>query len=190
MTAGMTPLQVYHEMFTPALRAIGDRWESGDGGVDEEHQASVILWRLIGRMGHNFSTRGRQKGTVVLAAPPGERHALGLAMAADVLRSGGYGTLDLGADTPVGALESALMKTNDPTAVCLGVLDPAMIEALRPMVLTSRRLLPRTSPIVLGGSAIRDDAHARTLGADRKADLTTVIEAVSLGRETQPTVQV
>src|SRR5690606_8893892 len=33
MAAGMTPLQVYDELFAPALRAIGERWESGTGGI-------------------------------------------------------------------------------------------------------------------------------------------------------------
>ena len=190
LASGTTPLHVYSDMLVPALRSIGERWESGQIGVDSEHQASVMVARVIGRLGPRFSTRGRRNGAVVLAAPPGERHGLGLAMAGDALRGGGYTAVDLGTDTPVEALESAIARTEQLRAVCLGVTNPSSLEDAREMVKAARRHLNRSSPVILGGGAVADDSHARELGADGKADLLSVVDAVEAGRESQPAVMV
>lgn len=188
--SGMSPIEVYVEMFVPTLRLVGERWESGEAGVDEEHQVSVMMTRLIGRMGPSFSTRGRRKGTVVLAAPPGENHGLGLAMAADVIRGGGYSALDLGANTPVVALQAAISRIDDAVGVCLGALTPAALDTIQEMVLAARGGISRTSPVILGGAAVRDAAHARSLGADGVADLTSVVGMIEMGRESHPSVNV
>ncbi|MGH8912441.1 MAG: B12-binding domain-containing protein [Acidimicrobiia bacterium] len=190
LASGTTPLHVYSDMLVPALRSIGERWESGQIGVDREHQASVMVARIIGRLGPRFSTRGRRKGAVVLAAPPGERHGLGLAMAGDALRGGGYTAVDLGPDTPVEALESAISRTEQLRAVCLGIINPSSLEAARDMVRAARRHLDRASPVILGGGAVASDSQARELGADGKADLLSVVDAVEAGRESQSAVMV
>lgn len=190
LASGTTPLNVYSDMLVPALRSIGGRWESGQIGVDQEHQASVMAGRLIGRLGPRFSTRGRRKGAVVLAAPSGDHHGLGLAMAGDALRGGGYTAVDLGPDTPVEALEACLRRSELLRGVCIGVTNPSSLPAAQEMVRASRRLLDRDAAVVLGGGAVADDSHARSLGADRCADLLTVVEAVAAGRDSQTGVQV
>jgi len=111
-------------------------------------------------------------------------------MVADALRGGGYASLDLGGDTPVAALESALRRVDDVVAVCIGALHDAVLADVRQMVLAARRNIARSCPVVLGGAAVVDHAHARSLGADAKAELITVVDAVESGRETQPTVHV
>lgn len=190
LASGTTPLHVYTDMLVPVLRSIGERWESGQIGVDHEHQASVMVARMIGRLGPRFSTRGRRKGAVVLAAPSGERHGLGLAMAGDALRGGGYTVVDLGPDTPVEALESCLQRTSPLRGVCIGVTNPPSLADAQTMVTAARRHLDRYTPVILGGGAVVDDSHARGLGADRTADLLSVVDAVEAGRESQPGVQV
>ena len=74
--AGADVDEVYLDLVAPAMVSIGRRWESGELDVAVEHRASVIAGRLVGRLGHRFLRRGRNRGTVVLGAPAGERHAL------------------------------------------------------------------------------------------------------------------
>jgi len=83
-----------------AMREIGDRWERGEIDVAAEHRASGIVLRIVGRLGPRFVRRGRSRGTVVLGAPPGERHGLPVALLADLLRGSGWEIHDLGADVP------------------------------------------------------------------------------------------
>ncbi len=190
LTAGMTPLDVYCDVFVPALDSIGRRWLGEEVSVAQEHLASVIVGRMIGRLGPQFSRRGRRRGAVIVAAPPGEHHSLGLAMVADALRVGGYSAIDLGGDVPVESLAEVLERTEDLKAVCIGVLDPATLEGCRQMVTEARRHLHRDVPIILGGGAVDDQDHAHRLGADRWSDLRHVIEAVEAGRHLQPAIWV
>jgi len=46
--------------------------------------------------------------TVLLAAAAGERHALGLYMAAEVLEAGGFRVVNLGSDVPVEGLAQTI----------------------------------------------------------------------------------
>lgn len=190
LASGMSPEGVYVEMLVPALRSIGEQWESGEIGVEVEHQASVMAGRMIGRLGPRFSPRGRRKGSVVVAAPSGDRHGMGLAMASDILRGAGYTVMDLGPDTPPEAMEGALRQADRPTAACIGVAHSAAVEGARQMVKAARRHLPREAPVILGGGAIPDDAYARTLGAERRACLDDLVAAVEAGRDQDPGIHI
>ncbi|MGZ4704804.1 MAG: B12-binding domain-containing protein, partial [Acidimicrobiales bacterium] len=66
LTAGLDPDDVYLQVLAPALATIGERWAKGLVTVGQEHQASVVVLRLIGRLGPLFTRRGRTRGTVVL----------------------------------------------------------------------------------------------------------------------------
>ena len=108
LTGGIEPVEVYTEALGPALRSIGDRWAAGEIDPGQEHLATAIAHRLIGRLGPRFARRGRTRGSVVLAMPPNDRHGLGIAMAGDVLLGAGFEPIDLGADVPLGSLASAI----------------------------------------------------------------------------------
>lgn len=190
LTAGMTPLDLYCDVVARALESIGRRWEQGEVGVASEHLASVIVGRMIGRLGPQFTRRGRKRGTVVVVGPPGERHSLGLAMAADALRMGGYGAVDLGADLPMESLPDALGRAPGLKGVCIGVLNSQALDACRQMVATARRHVDREVPVVLGGGAVADHDHAHRLGGDRWSDLRGVVAAVEAGRHHPPAVWV
>src|SRR5262245_33964884 len=100
LAAGTELDEVYLDIVAPALRTIGQRWADGTLDVGIEHRASVIIGRLLGRLGPRFLRRGRSRGVVVLGAPAGERHALPLALLSDVVRGAGWDVSDLGADVP------------------------------------------------------------------------------------------
>lgn len=163
--SGMEPRDFYCDVLTPVLHTIGRLWESGEIGVEDEHLASNVAAGIIGRLGPRFASRGRTKGTVVVAMPAGERHDLGLAMLADILRSDGYRVLNLGADTPAPALLSALDDIDDLSAVALGIVDSERLDAAASLIASIRGAVGST-PVLVGGAAIADDQSARRLGAD------------------------
>jgi excisionase family DNA binding protein len=163
LSSGLTPERVYLELLGPALREIGTAWHDRTVTVAEEHRASAVAYRLIGRMGSRFNSRGRPKGRFVIGAPPGERHALGAAMVADMMRSAGFDAVDLGADTPVESFVEASRETV-PLAVGISVTAPS---SLRSAALVAAEIRSATAtPVLLGGPAVRDAVHAAELGAD------------------------
>lgn len=179
LASGMEPLDVYTEMMVPALVSIGRRWADGELSIADEHVASALAGRLIGRLGPRFTRRGRSKGTVAVAAPAGDRHSLGLAMISDALRAGGYTVLDLGADTPLETWEGVLRDTERLKGVCIGVANPGSRDAAAAMASLTRSLLGDNVAIVMGGSAIASHEDARGLGADRSAGVADVAGAIA-----------
>lgn len=187
MSSGTSAEEIYTSMLAPALGSIGERWANGDLGIEDEHLASAVAARLLGRMSSKFNRPGRTKGTVVVAMPSGDRHGFGLAMLADILRGAGYSVLDLGPDTPAVSLASAVERSGDVMAVCLSV---AYEDALPRLVETIQQLrsVAEGTPVIVGGRAIRDRDHALSLGADEwgagAQDVSSIIDSVGRSSRT------
>ena len=165
MASGRTPEQIYLEVIGPALASIGSRWTGGEVGIAEEHMATALAVRIIGRLGPRFARRGRPKGLVIVTTPPGERHAIPSLMVSDLLRQAGFDVLDLGADVPVDALANTIESVDGLTAVCVSSTRPGADAAVRRSIKTARRVAPDV-PVFVGGGSIADHNHAVRLGAD------------------------
>lgn len=162
LAAGVSPSCVYTEMLGPALRSIGEKWASGEIDVADEHLASAIAGRLIGRLGPRFARRGRARGTVVVTTPPGDRHGLGVAMLADLFRGAHFRIVDLGSDVPFESLARVIREIDDLVALCVSVFTPGRDEIVAETIRTASDLGAR---VLVGGPAIEDQAHAQSLGA-------------------------
>jgi len=177
LASGVSPEDIYVRLLGPALRRIGEGWHEGTVSVAEEHQATAAATKIIGRLGPRFSRRGRRRGKVVLGTPPGERHGLGVAIVADLLRGAGWEVIELGADIPIDEFVSAVSKAAPVAAVAISlsntvVLDVAteLIHAIKDAALV---------PVVVGGPAVTAET-AHDLGADGWAsDGLTAVEAVA-----------
>lgn len=175
MASGADPVGVYMDMLVPAMRSIGERWRLGEIGIAQEHQASMIVHRLIGRLGPRFARPGRTRGTVVIGASPGDTHSLPVTLAADVLRGAGFAVYDLGADIPADDFVALARGVDDLVAVAVTVTALRDGEArLVELVARLHEELPGVQ-VVVGGGAIADEDHARRIGSDAYAD-----DAVSL----------
>ena len=69
LAGGAEPTQLHLDVLGPALREVGERWERNVIDVADEHAATVVMQRLIGRLGPVFRHRGRPRGTVVVGTP-------------------------------------------------------------------------------------------------------------------------
>jgi excisionase family DNA binding protein len=165
---GMEPTQVYLDLLVPALHEVGDRWERGELTVGEEHQASALVQRFIGRLGPRFARRGRKRGTIAVGAGPGDAHGLPSALLSDPLRARGFDVVDLGGDVPVESWRSTCAGAQDLVAVGLCASTSGHDAAIRDAITAIRTV--SSVPIVLGGTAIDDDGHARRLGATEFSD--------------------
>ncbi|MFH2073152.1 MAG: cobalamin-dependent protein [Actinomycetota bacterium] len=161
MASGLAPERVYLDVLAPALREIGDAWHRGEGTIVEEHRASAVAHRLIGRLGTRFAARGRHRGRVVLGAPPGERHRLPISMVADMLRAAGFEVVDLGSDVPIESFVEAVRDTA-PVAVGVSVTGTNALAAAAAVAAAVRA--ESDTPILFGGWAVEDAGHAARLG--------------------------
>ncbi|HET9894498.1 MAG TPA: B12-binding domain-containing protein [Streptosporangiaceae bacterium] len=127
-------------VIAPALRQIGDAWQTGAVSIAQEHRATAICERIIAA----YSSRpaGRPRGVAVAATPAGERHAMPSLMAAAALRENHWRVHHLGADLP--AAEIATLAAD--SGASLVVLSTATAYGVT-SALQARKLIER---IVLG----------------------------------------
>ena len=164
LASAFTPEQLYLDVLAPAMRTVGDNWEAGRTSIAEEHRASALAFRLVGRLGPSFTRRGPKRGLVVLGTPTGDRHGFATALLADPLRGRGFAVADLGTDTP--AASFAEIVTNEDRACAAGIavsvdVGDEVVSGTIDAIRTARAV-----PVLLGGRAITDAVHARRLGAD------------------------
>ena len=160
------PATVYTEILAPALRSLGEGWESGRLSVAEEHRATALALGIVGRLGPLFRRRGRRRpGQVLLAGVEGDSHVIPLMMVADMLRAGGFEVVHLGADVPVSTLVPFAAVTPQLRAIGLSAsTDASAVRAAG--VIAALRERVGDLPIVLGGPAVGSEAAARSAGAD------------------------
>jgi methanogenic corrinoid protein MtbC1 len=168
-TLDLHPIErVCLELFQPTLVLIGAGWHDGSISIAQEHAATAFIHARLATLMRQALTTS-QRGPILLATAPGERHELGLMMVALFLMRRGWNVTFLGSDLPgeevvatVGRLQPglvALSAAGDETrAQCAALLD----------ALSS---LP-DAPIVGYGGAIFSQPEARAglpghyLGAD------------------------
>lgn len=164
LASGADPEEVYLRLLVPAMRDIGQRWEAGDLAVLDEHQATAVAIRLVGRMGPRFRRPGRRRGTVVLGAVSGDTHALPPAILADLLRGRRFEAVDLGGDTPAESFAEVASAVDGLRAVVLSCSTadalPAVAETLAHL-----RASGCTAPVLVGGAVV-DPSRTTGLGAD------------------------
>lgn len=90
-----------------ALREIGNRWERGELGIDEEHRASHIVIEAIDRLRPRLRRDGR---VALLACPPGEWHDLPLRLVRLIFEWSGWRTEFAGAHLPWDSARDAVTR--------------------------------------------------------------------------------
>jgi excisionase family DNA binding protein len=166
LAAGTEIDEIYTELISPAMKSIGDRWETGELDVSVEHRATGIAFRLIGRLGPRFARRGRTRGVVVLGSPAGERHSLPVALLADLLRGDGWEVSDLGGDMPADSFVRAVHDAADLVAVGVSVTSELCLPAATTLLVALRAAVPADVLLAVGGLAVESREHALALGAD------------------------
>lgn len=165
LASGTAPAEIYTGLIGPALASLGARWHDGTISVAQEHLATAVALRLIGRMGPRFARKGRTKGVVVVTTPPGERHAIPSLMVSDLLRGAGFQVIDLGADVPDASLAEIITGLDSLVAVCISSTRTNADSAVRRSIKAVRKAAPEVK-VFVGGASITDATHAAGLGAD------------------------
>lgn len=143
---------IYDDVIAVAMQEIGRKWESGEITVAEEHLATSISYGLLALVSElSRVEQARRDEPVLFAAVEGERHVLGLQMAADVLEGAGFPVWFLGADLPTDSLLDIV--TRRPPSIC--ALSATMPESREPLIETIRLIedLAPGVPVLIGGEA-------------------------------------
>jgi methanogenic corrinoid protein MtbC1 len=142
------------QVLMPFLLRVGERWESGDLSVTQEHFASHIVRGRLSAIAAGMSAHlGRP--TVVAACPPGERHDIALLAFSILLRREGWQVRYLGADTPLTDLAFACRRI-EPDLVVLATSRSTALLGSAPGV---RKIAARHPVAIAGRGASRELAQ-------------------------------
>ena len=140
------------ECVTPFVHAVGEAWARGEFAVSHEHYATE---RLRDFLADRWRTHGRDaRGPLlVLTTLPGERHALGLHMAAAIATLAGCRIVFLGADTPLDDIRRGAEEAGA-EGVLVSVSEAAEVDRTTRQLHALRALLPTSVDLVAGGSGV------------------------------------
>ncbi|MBD2848227.1 cobalamin B12-binding domain-containing protein [Paenibacillus sp. IB182496] len=135
-------------VFAPLLVQVGDRWESGEASVLQEHYMTQFVTQRCFAIYQVFPVDPQQPRALAIC-PSGERHQTGLLLFALFLRQKGMEVLYLGADTPSDGLE-ALIAEQRIGVVCLSLTLAELQQGALALVERLREAQPHLQ-FVLGG---------------------------------------
>jgi DNA-binding transcriptional MerR regulator/methylmalonyl-CoA mutase cobalamin-binding subunit len=156
------------EAVAPLLDRVGLAWAEGSIGVHHEHLLTEVLEDLLRTCRLAFRpVPGR--GSVLLATLPGERHRLGLLMAALAYAASGARVELLGVDLPVASIAHAARALKaDRVAVSLSIQSAG--EPTRRLLMDLLERLPPGCRLVVGGQGAartrKVDGVERLFGLD------------------------
>jgi methanogenic corrinoid protein MtbC1 len=148
--ARLAPVALIRDVYSPVLRAAGDRWQSGELSVVQEHMLSSAVRRQLGHAldSHNRATPAAP--CVAYTTLSGERHEMGSLMLAVIGASLGVRAVYLGPDLPVS--EVGRFCANVPvTAVAISIITRPQVIDVDEQLLELRAMLPPSIDIWLGG---------------------------------------
>ncbi len=160
----------------PGLGRLGRAWADGTVSVAGEH---FVAHAVMARLAAAYEAGPAASGpAVVIGAPPGVQHELGLLAFAVVARAAGVPTLYLGADVPLSAWSDAVAAARAPGVVTVA---PRRVDVPRVAALAAQ--LGATHPGVPvwvgGGSQHLVAEPCRPLGHELGRAARTLADALS-----------
>ena len=137
------------QRIAPLLHEIGERWSLSDVGVRHEHFASERLSEFLSRHWQPLSDSASGP-SAVCATPAGERHALGLQMAAFTLALNNFRVVYLGPDIPAQEIVDAVVQ-HSARAIVLSAAAGLQLHRTHAECDELRHALGPDFPIVAGG---------------------------------------
>ncbi len=138
-------------IISPLLGRVGLAWAEGKLDIHHEKLLTEVIEDLLRRLRTELNQQAQGPREVVLMTTlPGERHRLGLLMAALIYTFKGYKTEVLGMDVPVANIaKSARQVGANRVAVSLSILTAG--ESVRQLLMDLQERLPKGCKLVIGG---------------------------------------
>jgi DNA-binding transcriptional MerR regulator/methylmalonyl-CoA mutase cobalamin-binding subunit len=170
--AVLAPRELIFAVILPLLNEVGHRWQSGTLRPAQEHLVSAVVRSVLGGL-LRVLTRTEALPRVVLAAPSGERHELGLLSAAVIAAAEGFGVVYLGPDLPAADIWHAASRA-DARIVIVSLTTPGAVTRAELRALAQR---PAGVALWVGGPAAADALPS--LGNDTR-HIATLPDVVTL----------
>jgi DNA-binding transcriptional MerR regulator/methylmalonyl-CoA mutase cobalamin-binding subunit len=154
-------------VLSPLLDRIGKGWRDGTLRPVHGHLATALVRRVLDRM-IETATAPDASPSILVATPAGQIHELGAMLVAAAAAAEGWYVTYLGASLPAEDIAEAALAIRA-RAVALSIVHPSSDRGLASELRRLRLLLPRSTAILAGGtavpsySAVLEEIHAERL---------------------------
>lgn len=137
-------------MVAPFMRRVGDEWHAGRLTPAHEHLATSVVQRVLATL---LASLPAEPGapSLVVASLTGDRHEVGVMVAAAAAASEGWRVVYLGADLPAGDIMGAAEKTGA-AAVAISIVYVDSVDRMAGELRSLRLLLRASVPVLVGGA--------------------------------------
>jgi corrinoid protein of di/trimethylamine methyltransferase len=168
LAGGETPLPLINEVLNPALRDVGERFDSGEMYLPQLILSAEAMEAAVAILRPHMEARQEElesPGRVLMATVQGDIHDIGKNIVCAVLRANGFTVLDVGRDVAAATVVSKAAEFN---ADIIGL--SALLSTTLPYCRDTVRLLEekgiRDNYIVfIGGGAVTPE-YAQEIGAE------------------------
>ena len=115
---GVTALDVYDRILTPAMHEVGEMWVRGDLTVADEHLATRTVLDALVRLQPELMRRPATGRVAVVGCPEDEMHEVAARGVGHLLELDGWRAVTLGMHTPFFSFVSAVER-HAPALVCV-----------------------------------------------------------------------
>lgn len=175
---------ITRQLLTPLLISLGERWQTSEGGVAEEHFFSVFMRNKLGARFHHRNIRNTGP-SLIAACLPGEHHEFGLLLFALAAHARGYRLILLGADMPLAELPHVINRTHADAVVLSG----SILQDTNTFMAELQNMAQASSiPVFIGGHVVEahrdviDAAGATPLPTDLFATLRAISSVLPITR--------
>lgn len=146
-----------------SMQALGELWRHDEGGIFIEHRGTDICLQALAQLRNTFEPPA-DAPLALGGAPEDDPYLLPSFMAATVIAAAGMRAVNLGPDTPIGAMQAAVAH-HSPALVWLSASSPLPAQQARE-VATWIATLPSSLVVLVGGRESgrisREGTHVRT----------------------------
>lgn len=166
MAMGHTLEAVYEDLFTPAARDLGTRWEEDACDFVEVTLVCCQMQRVVRRLGRRMASASHRddRGTVLVTCLPDEQHTLGAILVAEILSKEGWNIL-------LGEPFDRIPETIDAGLLAFSLSRVDLWEKARDRIGAIRRKAGPGLQVMVGGAAfLRDPQLIMRVEADGWAE--------------------
>lgn len=156
--SGISSIIIIENIFLPILKLLGDKWQSHEINIAEEHTITETINTLFSYISESQVIKEKKDIKVLFMAPPGEEHIISLKMSTEYFRRRGWNTIFIGTSIPINSLLE-IVKSDKIDIIVLSAIRQDSINSASYLVEALRSNLKEKTPKILLGGNIRDQSN-------------------------------
>jgi corrinoid protein of di/trimethylamine methyltransferase len=169
---GVSPLDLIENGFTPALRAVGDRWDTGSIFLPEMILSADAMKAAVRALQPALQEEGggtREVKSCVVGTVNGDIHDIGKSIVGALVEAAGLNVIDLGTNVETEQFVNAVREQGSCVVGLSALLTTTMAEMKVVLDELTKAGLRTQVRVAIGGAPVTQ-AFAEEIGADGYAE--------------------